>query len=248
LRGRDLGWIRDALYGPVHLMDCFVYPDDSREAEWILRDTEDNVFIGAARGRGVTDYEQQWFSWGGITLQSNLLPNPLIYLRRGQSKHAIRAFFNSLAANVYEDVRTFCEHPIKRYGVGTGPFFKSPDESAFIVWLRHLLILEQGDGLHLLAGVPQAWLAPGKEIIVERAASWYGPIDMKVASQDTPRQIRVEIAGPSRSPGTIRLHARVGQPLKSVTVNDKPTKDFDAEKGIVTLPTSGGRTIVVISY
>ncbi|MDM8004675.1 MAG: hypothetical protein QUV05_00780 [Phycisphaerae bacterium] len=248
LRGRDLGWIRDALYGPVHLMDCFVYPDDSREAEWILRDTEDNVFIGAERGRAVTDYDRQWFSWGGITLQSNLLPNPLVYLRRGQSKHAIRAFFNSLAANVYEDVRTFCEHPIRAYGIGTGPFFKSPDESAFIVWLRHLLIMEQGDELHLLAGVPEAWLAPGKQIVVERAASWYGPIDMKVASQDTPRQIVLELSGPPRPPSAMKLHVRLGRPFKSVTCNGRQTKDFDAKTGVVVLPTSAGRTVVVVSY
>jgi len=248
LRGRDLGWIRDALYGPVHLMDCFVYPDASREAEWILRDTEDNVFIGEERGRAVTDYDEQWFSWGGITLQSNLLPNPLVYLRRGQSKHAIRAFFNSLAANVYEDVRTFCEHPIKAYGIGTGPFFKSPDESAFIVWLRHLLIMEQGDELHLLAGVPQAWLAPGKEIVVEGAASWYGPLDMKVVSQDDPRRITVDLSGPARPPKALTLHVRVAEPLGSVMVNDKPTKDFDAKRGLVTLPTAGGRMKVVISY
>lgn len=248
LRGRDLGWIRDALYGPIHLIDCGVYPDDSREAEWILRDTEDNVFIGADRGRTLTDDDRQWFSWGGITLQSNLLPNPLVYLRRGQSKHAIRAFFNSLAANVYEDVRTFCEHPIKAYGLGTGPFFKAPDESAFIVWLRHLLILEQGDELHLLAGVPQAWLEPGRQIHVERAASWFGALDMTVTSQDGPRRIVVELSGPPRKPGAIKLHVRAPGPIQSVTINDKATKDFDAATGLVTLPGSLGRATIIVSY
>ena len=29
LRGRDVGWVRDALYGPVHLIDCGIYEDDS---------------------------------------------------------------------------------------------------------------------------------------------------------------------------------------------------------------------------
>ncbi len=248
LRDRDLGWIRDALYGPVHLMDCGVYPDSSREAEWILRDTEDNVFIGEERGRAVTDYDRQWFSWGGITLQSNLLPNPLVYLRRGQSKHAIRAFFNSLAANVYEDVRTFCEHPIRAYGIGTGPFFKAPDESAFIVWLRHLLVLEQDGELHLLAGVPQAWLAPGEQIVIERAASWFGPVDLKVTSKDGPRQVVVELTGPPRQPKAIRLHVRVAEPLKSVAVNGKETREFDPKKGIVTLPALSGRVTITASY
>jgi hypothetical protein len=248
LRGRDLGWIRDALYGPVHLMDCGVYPDDSREAEWILRDTEDNVFIGAARGRALTDYDTQWFSWGGITLQSNLLPNPLVYLRRGQSKHAIRAFFNSLAANVYEDVRTFCEHPIQAYGLGTGPFYKPPDESAFVVWLRCLLVLEQGDDLHLLAGCPAAWLEPGKQIRVERAATWFGPLDMLVTSRDNPRQISVEWTPPPRAPRQIKLHMRLGVPIKSVSLNGQAFTQFDANTGMVTLPASAGRATILVSY
>jgi len=104
---------------------------------------------------------------------------------------------------VYEDVRTFCEHPIEAYGLGRGPFFKAPDEAAFIVWLRCLLILEEGDELHLLAGVPEEWLQPGREITVEGAASWYGPLDLRVVSQNSPRQIAVELSDPERNPSVI---------------------------------------------
>ncbi len=247
LRGRDLGWIRDALYGPVHLIDCGVYAVDSPEAEWLLRDAEDNVFIGEERGRKLTDYDKQWFSWGGITLQSNLLPNPLVYLRRGQSKHAIRAFYNSLAANVYADVRTFCEHPIDAYGIGQGPFFKSPDESAFIVWLRHLLIAEKGHDLELLAGVPQGWLAPGKTINIKGAATWFGPMDMSV--QSTEGQTIVKLSPPQRNPpANIRVHLRWPQPVHvKVNVNGQPSPDFQVTREMVTLPGKLGPTEVIIS-
>ncbi|NIQ80835.1 MAG: hypothetical protein GTN93_22620, partial [Anaerolineae bacterium] len=94
-------WIRDALYGPIHLIDCGVYEPDGPEATWILKDAEDNVFPRPDRGRLIEDMDRYWFSQGGITLQSNLLPNPLVYLKRGQPEHAIRAFYNSLAANLY---------------------------------------------------------------------------------------------------------------------------------------------------
>ncbi len=249
LRGRDLGWIRDALYGPVHLIDCGIYLDESAEAEWILRDAEDNVFIGEARGRKLDDFDRQWFSWGGITLQSNLLPNPLVYLRRGQPKHAIRAFYNSLAANVYADVRTFCEHPIQAYGIGTGPFFKSPDESAFIVWLRHLLILERGNDLELLAGVPAAWLTPGKEIAIQAAATWFGPMDLRVRSRAAPRQVVVDLSAPSRNPPhTVRLHLRVPEPIRAVMLDGQALTTFNADKGIITLPGRVGRAGIVVSY
>ncbi len=249
LRGRDLGWIRDALYGPVHLMDCGVYGDASPEAEWILRDAEDNVFIGDDRGRAVEDYDRQWFSWGGITLQSNLLPNPLIYLRRGQPKHAIRAFYNSLAANVYTDVRTFCEHPIKSYGIGQGPFFKSPDESAFIVWFRHLVIAENGDTLDLLPAVPAGWLEPGKEIHVERAATWFGPVDLHVVSREGPRRLEVRFAGATRNPPErIRLHARVPGPITSVEPQKGAVAGTDAEANLLTFPGNVGSFDLTVRY
>jgi len=249
LRQRDLGWIRDGLYGPVHLIDCGIYAHDSPQAEWILRDTEDNVFVSPARGRKLGDFDREWFSWGGITLQSNLLPTPLIYVRRGQAKHAIRAFFNSLAANIYADVCTFCEHPIEAYGIGLGPFFKSPDESAFIVWLRHLLIAECGKDLALLAGVPGSWLSSGRRITIERAATWFGPMDMRVESGENPRRITVQLTAPQRNlPRTIRLHLLRDQPIKAVTVNARAVSTFDPKTGVVNLPGSIGQAMIVASY
>jgi hypothetical protein len=249
LRGRDLGWIRDCLYGPVHLIDCGIYPPDSTEAEWILRDTEDNVFIGAARGRELEDYERQWFSWGGITLQSNLLPNPLVYLRRGQPRHAIRAFYNSLAANLYADVRTFCEHPIEAYGVGTGPFFKSPDESAFIVWFRHLLILENGQDLELMAGVPKEWLEGGKSITVFGAPTWFGPLSMEVNSSTEGGEVAISLDLPTRNPPEhVRVHLRAGRPLTSVTVDGEAYADYDVKAAIITLPGGQARARILARY
>ena len=249
LRGRDLGWIRDSLYGPVHLIDCGIYADDSPEATWILRDAEDNVFIDGQRGRSLKDFEQQWFSWGGITEQSNLLPNRLVYLRRGQAKHAIRAFYNSLAANVYADMRTFCEMPLGNGSFGGGPFFKTPDESAFIVWLRHLLIMETGNNLDLLAGVPLAWFEPGKQIEVRGAATWFGPLDLDLTCTSDPRQISINLAAPRRNPPeAIRLHLRRPELVRALTVNSQPATTFDATKRILALPGSVDRAQIVVSY
>jgi hypothetical protein len=232
LRGRDLGWIRDVLYGPVHLIDCGVYSDNAPEAEWILRDTEDNVFIGEARGRKLTDFDSQWFSWGGITLQSNLLPNPLVYLRRGQPRHAVRAFYNSLAANVYEDVRTFTEHPIEAYGIGQGPFFKSPDESAFIVWLRSLLVCENGPVLEVLPAVPLEWLTEGKGITVHGAPTWFGPIDLAVTCKGG--RMEIDLKAPTRNPPEmVRVHLRKAEGITGATVNGTPVPDEDFRKGVL---------------
>lgn len=236
LSGRDIGWIRDALYGPIHLIACGVHEADSPEAVWILKDAEDNVFPRPERGRFIENMEKHWFSQGGITLQSNLLPNPLIYLKRGQPEHAIRAFYNSFAANLYRDVLVFCEHPIEGYGRGAGPFFKSPDESAFIVWFRHLLLMEDGDTLQITPGAPRAWFEDGKEIECENMPSYFGPLSFSITSEAAKGLIVATVRPPKRSPPRVlELHFRHPdkKPIKSVTVNGAPHKDFDADGGIV---------------
>lgn len=239
LRGRDVGWIRDALYGPVHLIDCGIYADDSPEAEWILRDAEDNVFIGAARGRTLADFDNQWFSWGGLNLQSNLLPNPSIYLRRGQPKHALRAFYNSLAANIYQDVRAFCEFRDKysTFGSGHGPIYKPPEEAAFFVWFRQLLICENGPNLELLPAVPLEWLAPGRQFTVRRAPTGFGPMDLHV--ETSADQMNIQLTPPKRNPPErVRLHLRRPENIRTVTLNGRPVnlESIGREKNVLTLP------------
>ena len=235
LRGRDAGWVRDALYGPVHLIDCGIYADDSPEAGWILRDMEDNVFIGAERGRALTDFDSQWFSWGGITIQANLLPNPLVYVRRGQPKMAIRAFYNTLATFSYDDVRTFCEHPVDFLGLGEGPFYKAPDESAFIAWFRNLLICENGPDLEVLPAVPLEWLADGKGITVRGAATWFGPMNLHVVCKDKRMDITVEL--PRRNPPReTRIHVRRPENIRSVSLNGRLASTKELKTSVIVIP------------
>ena len=235
LRGRDVGWVRDALYGPVHLIDCGIYADESPEADWILHDAEDNVFIGGERGRALTDFDSQWFSWGGITIQANLLPNPLVYIRRGQPKMAVRAFYNTLATFSYDDVRTFCEHPVDFLGLGEGPFYKAPDESAFIAWLRSLLICENSSTLELLPAVPLGWLADGKKIRVRGAATWFGPMSLSVSCTKDRMDITIEL--PTRNPPrAVRLHIRRPSNIHRVILNGAPASARELKTGFILIP------------
>jgi len=248
LRGRDLGWIRDALYGPIHLIDCGVWPAGSPEAEWILRDAEDNVFIGPDRGYALPDFEHQWFSWGGMTLQPNLLPVPPVYLALGMPKHALRGFFNALCASVYADVRCFAEW-VPQPGTAGGPLFKSPDESAFIVWLRELLIAERGDDLELLAGAPAEWLAGGRTISIRQAATWFGPMDLRVQSRADGKELTVELAGPQRNPPQwVRIFAGQAGQVSGVTLDGKAISSYDPKSGMIELAGKAARRRLVISY
>ncbi|MBP6963538.1 MAG: hypothetical protein KBC96_03935 [Armatimonadetes bacterium] len=224
LRGRDIGWIRESLFGAVFNMDCGLIEYDSAEATWILKDFEDNISVSRRVGRQV-DLERFWFSQGGLTIQSNLLPNTLVYLARGQVEHALRAFYNSMAANLYADVRCFTEHPVAAYGLGVGPFYKTPDESAFITWLRYLLLMERGSDLILAPGTPRSWLGDGKEILAEEMPTYFGPVSLRIASRVNSGRIHAEIVPPKRNPpARLLLHIRhpEGVPMRGATVNGSP--------------------------
>ncbi len=105
----------------------------------------------------------------------------------------------------------------------------------FAFLLRHALIHERGDELHLLLGVPDWWLEKGREIRVEEAPTHFGPINLRV--RGTATGVEVKLTPPHRqSPKTIILHLPKSRPLlqapKGVTAVYRPDEarrwDFPA--------------------
>jgi hypothetical protein len=170
LHGRDLGWIRNILYGAHTLVDCGVFEPDEPVATWILQDHEDNLFM-AEDSFSVPD--RDWFSRGGITLQPNLVNTFVSYLRRDQLPLALRAFYNDFAVSYYPDVAAFTEW-VPTFGIGGGPFFKTSDEAKSLIWLRLMLVHEERDRLYLNSGAPRAWFLPSRTIRVDHAATFFG--------------------------------------------------------------------------
>lgn len=249
LRSRDVGWIRDSLYGPIHCIECGVMEPWDPMATWILKDTEDNVFVSRYRGRQV-DLERYWFSQGGNTIQSGLLPIVMVYVKRDQPEHAIRALYNGLGQNLYPDVRCFTEHPVVAFGLGQGPFYKTPDENCWIVWLRHILLSEIGyDTLRICPAAPRAWFRPGKTFEVVNMATYFGPTSFRIESFGD--RIVTEIEPPTRNAPCL-LELRLRHPekakMKRVKVDGKPHDDVDAEREIVKLSELRGRMLVEAQY
>jgi len=237
LQGRDVGWIREALYGPLFNVDCGLIDLKAPEVTWMQQDCEDNVFVSRSLGRQV-DLERYWFSQGGITIQSNLLPNPLVYIARNQIKHALRAFYNSMAANLYADVRCFTEHPVAAYGLGAGPLYKTPDESAFLTWFRYLLLMEQGNDLVIAPGTPRAWMEDGKEIVAEEMPTEFGPVSYRIASDVAKGRIHAMIVPPRRNPPEqmiVCLRHPADAPMRNVMVNGANYPNYHVESGTITL-------------
>ena len=248
LRGRALGWIREAAYGAIHLLEANVFDPWEEEMTWVLKDLEDNLFVSRQYGRPV-DLERFWFSHGGITIQANLTDQAINYLRRGEIVHGLRALFNNFAASLYPDVRVFTEHPVIELGHGVGPFYKTSDEAKALVWLRAFLMREEGSVLHLGRGTPRAWFAPGQSFGLQRMASFFGPVTYTAASEAAGTTWEVELDG-ERKPQELVLHTRRpdGARVEAVTVNGMPHASYDVEAETVTIADPVAKLAVRIQF
>ena len=253
LTDRKEGWIREALYCDLHLVDCGLIAPDDTLATWILHGLEDRIFMSSESGYGPEDGlgkpREQFFSYGGFNPQPNLLDNSIVYLKRGQVPNFLRAFWNTYGISIYPDVQCFAESV--SFGMGGGPLYKTPDECKFIQWMRQMLILETGDELHLARGVPGAWMKAGKSILLRKAPTYFGPMDMKITSAAAGDEIRADVSLPWRNPPeSVCLYLRHpdGRRMKSVRVNGQDWGEFDAATGRVTVPGTAGKVAVVAAY
>ncbi len=82
----------------------------------------------------------------------------------------------------------------------------------YVFMLRHMLIHEAGDELHLLGAVPDWWLDEGQEIRVERAPTHFGMMNMIVRGKKGGVEVEVDL--PRRNPPRrIVLHLPESRPL-----------------------------------
>jgi len=68
----------------------------------------------------------------------------------------------------------------------------------YAIMLRHMLIHEAGDELHLLSAVPDWWLNEGEEIRVEAAPTHFG--EMGILIRGTAKGVEVRLDRPTRNP------------------------------------------------
>jgi hypothetical protein len=231
------GWIREGLYPALHLLDCGVFPARHPFADWMIDDLEDNIFMSRECGYGLAHPGRDFFNRGGFTLQPDLLDLALDYLKRDEIPNFLRAFYNTFAVSFYPDIACFAEW-VPKFGEGAGPVYKVSDESKFIQWMRDMLILERGDTLDLGLGVPRRWMADGDRIKVQRAATYFGPLDLEIDSHARFHEVSAQVRLTARvAPAAIRLRLRSpdGAPIRSATVNGQPAR-IDAKRQLIDLP------------
>ncbi len=219
-RGRSFGWICETLEGAIHLLIAGVLDPRSREAGWILRDYEDNLYLSDQYGYSVPDFGRHWFDWGGFSMQACLLLGVEPYLARDDVPSALRAAFNAIAAQCFPDTRMLTEHALPELGDWGGDHYKTSDEANAAGWLRYLFVREEGEELLLGQAVPREWLRPGGRVGVERAATHFGPVSLIYEAEAG--AIAARLSGPRRNPPArirLRFRAPLGRVCRTVEVN-----------------------------
>lgn len=251
-RGRTFGWITETLEGPIHMIRTGMLEPWDRLATWIIKDFEDNLYISEQYGYNITgeEFERYWFSRGGISMQANLLCNPIPYLLRDEPKHFLRAYFNAFAVSYFPDTRMMTEHALPNIGDWRGDHYKSSDESNSTYWLRMMFILEKGDDLWLGAAIPRYWLNEGRRCGIENAATYFGPMSVRYESQIAEGRIEMTVDPPRRNPPKrilVRFRHPEGRRMTRCEVNGKDYIQFDPVKELVVL-TRCRKEATVIAY
>ena len=244
-RGREFGWIREVLEGSLHLIRCGILEPWDKMSTWIIKDHEDNLYISDKLdhenqyGYTIDNFEKNWFSLGGFSMQSDLLCHPVAYMFRDEPKHFLRSYFNSFTALFYPDVCALVEYAAPTVADNNGVWFKPPDEAQSSYWLRLMFVRENGEDLYLGQAIPRYWLSDGKKIGIEKAATYFGPLSLQIKSESGKGQITAVLNPPNRnSPKNIYLRLRHpdSKIIRSVTLNGKSYKNFDADKEWIILP------------
>ncbi|MDP6545881.1 MAG: discoidin domain-containing protein [Phycisphaerae bacterium] len=152
-------------------------------------------------------------------------------LVRGRHEQVVEDFYwyllHSTAAHafpegIYYKTRTAWNHTIPHV---TGA-------CNYAIMLRHMLVHEAGDELHLLSAVPDWWLDEGKEIRVARLPTHFGPMGLTICGAGEGVKVTFDRPGRKR-PKRIVLHLPKSRPLigsldgVDVVVRPKQKKRWD---------------------
>jgi hypothetical protein len=185
-------------------------------------------------------FEAGWQYQGGLERTANM------HLAADDVPVFLRSFLNCYAIDILpNDGYTFNEHAVH------GPPDKIFEEAAFLERFRNLLVMEEGDSLWLTRATPRAWLEHGRKISVKNAPTHFGTVGYEIVSDADHGKITATVEMPPRNPPKsvlLRLRHPKALPIRSVTVNDEPWKDFDPLREVVRLQRVRGKVKLEALY
>ncbi|MBS0388308.1 MAG: hypothetical protein JSR15_07485 [Proteobacteria bacterium] len=130
----------------------------------------------------------------------------------------------------------------------------SPAQLVVPLMLRWLLVFEELDAdiLWLGRGMPRQWFVDGQLISVASAPTRWGRVSFAVQTALRAGRIDARVGFPARgfaAQTKLRLRAPAGQRMRSVTLQGRRWKQFDAaEEVIIVPPGTGGELTIVAHY
>jgi hypothetical protein len=249
--GEDGGrsWCYDVEIGSHHLAVLGVLDETDPNIDWMADRMEDVWFFHD----GLYDYpaeetKKDWFNLGGFSkVQPYYTRIQELYALIDDVKPFIRSYFNAIPSLLNTENLSFWEH-----FHNNGAWNKTHETGWFLAQTRLMLVMERGDDeLWLAPFVTNHWMNDGMVVGVRNAPTKFGKVSYKITSAVSKGYIEAVIEPPARSaPRTLMLRLRHPdeKPIKSVTVNGKPHKDFDPQREYIRLKPDTGKIIVQAQY
>ncbi len=262
--GEDGGrsWCYDVEIGSHHLAVLGVLDETDPNIDWIADRMEDVWFFHD----GLYDYpaeetKKDWFNLGGFSkVQPYYTRIQELYALIDDVKPFIRSYFNAIPSLLNTENLSFWEH-----FHNNGAWNKTHETGWFLAQTRLMLVMERGDDeLWLAPFVTNHWMKNGMVVGVRNAPTKFGKVSYKITSAVSKGYIEAVVEPlvvrqahhPERSRGTrsvpetlvLRLRHPDEKPIKSVTVNGKPHKDFNPQREYIRLKPDTGKIIVRAQY
>ena len=234
--------------GAHHLAATKILDPAAEEVAWMADYLEDVQFLRSGMG----DYPEEKnrkdvFSFGGFgKLQPYYVRIAEVYALRDDVKPFVRSYFNTIPTLLSRENLSFWEH-----FHNTGGWNKTHETGWFLCQSRLMLVMERGDELWLAPMVTNHWMKDGMKVAVRNAPTRFGKVSYTITSAAAAGHIDAVIEPHGQLSArriVIRLRHPDGKPMRAVTVEGKPHKDFDPQKETVTIAASAGPIAVRAQY
>jgi hypothetical protein len=114
-----------------------------------------------------------------------------------------------------------------------------------------MFVQERGNDLWLGAALPRYWLSDGQQIGIERAATYFGSVSLRMTSHVSEGYIEARVTPPQRNPPArtfVRFRHPEGRRITRCLINGTPCGSFDPEKEWVEMPRSDRPAKIVAIY
>ena len=241
-------WCYCVEIGTHHMAANGLLDPQSGEVARMMDYLEDHQFLRA----GWFDYteeqnHQDVFNRGGFAkVQPYYARNAEICALRDDVKPFVRSYFNTVSAMLNDETLWHWEH-----FHNNGAWDKTHETGWFLCQTAMMFAMDRRDELWLAPMISDRWLLDGQRIEVRNAPTRFGPASYTIVSSVAKGRIDAVIEPPRRDAPkrlVIRLRHPEGKPIRAVTLDGKPYRDFDPQKQCMNLPPGKERLKVSLEY